>query len=100
MMDSNYSNLDSAIADADYETINMNFTFVVNSTDGDMQCMNVTINDDTLVEGDEAFSVKLNLFTMGVFVTLRNNRTATIIIIDNEGKIDLTVCIASSLIFN
>ena len=77
--------VDSATANVDYETVNMNLTFVVNSTDSTAQCLNVTITDDTLVEGDEIFMVTLVVVTTGVGVTLGSNST-TILIIDNDGQ--------------
>ena len=53
----------------------MNLTFLVGSTDNTTQCLPVTITDDTLVEGDEAFTVTLTLQTTGVGVTTGNNVT-------------------------
>ena len=65
--------------------ISMNLTFLVGSTDNTAQCLPVTITDDTLVEGDEAFTVTLTLQTTGVGVTTGNNVT-DLTITDNEGK--------------
>ena len=59
----------------------MNFTFIENST----QCLNVTISDDTLVEGDEIFTLMLTLITIGVGVTLGRNTATVITIRDDEG---------------
>ena len=61
-------------------------TFPAGSSDGDMsQCVDVTITEDTLVEGDEAFAVTLTLQTTGVGVTTGNS-TTTVTITDNEGR--------------
>lgn len=69
---------DSAVSDAE---LDMNFTFVESSS----QCVNLTIIDDTLVEGYETFRVVLALVTVEVGVSLNSNNTAMITIIDNEG---------------
>ena len=77
--------MDSAIADEDYEMVSMNLTFLVGSMDGAMECLPVNIINDTLVEGDETLTVTLTLLTTGVGVTTGNNMT-DLTITDNEGK--------------
>lgn len=72
------NNLDDTSADL---ILPMNFTFTENST----ECLNMTIIDDTLVEGDEAFTVTLLLVTIDKGVTLGNTSTGLITITDNEG---------------
>ena len=54
--------------------------------DGVTTCLNVTINDDTVME-DKVFTVALTLITTGVGVTVGNNVTI-ITIMDNEGIIE------------
>ena len=65
----------------------MNLTFAVNSTDGAMQCLDVNITDDSLVEGNEMFTITPALVTIGLGVRLDNDTITTIAIIDNEGQI-------------
>lgn len=70
--------LDSSFSDA---SLAMNFTFTENST----ECLNVTIDDDTLIEGEEMFDIRLfSVFPDGA-VTLLSNNSAIITIEDNEG---------------
>ena len=61
-----------------------NLTFSINSTNGDTQCLNVSVTDDTLVEMNETFSMVLTIVTTGLGVTIGDNIT-TFIIEDNEG---------------
>ena len=56
--------------------------FPVNSDDGDIQCENITITDDTLFEGNETFTVTLTTSTPRVDIM---NDETSITIIDNEG---------------
>ncbi len=60
-------------------------TFTTGSMDGSTQCLNVTITEDTLVEGDETFSVTLTLTPPEQAVTAENT-TTTVTITDNEGS--------------
>ena len=76
----------SAVADnMDYaEVMSMNLTFPAHSNDGDIQCLNISILDDALVEGSETFTVILSVpTTTGLVVTTENSMT-TITIIDDE----------------
>lgn len=68
----------------DYENVNISKTIPMNSTNGINQCLNVTLIDDGLVEGNETFMVILTP-EAGVDVTLGNNVTI-VTIVDNEGK--------------
>lgn len=68
------------IASADL-MLTMNFTF----TESSIECLNLSIIDDTLVEGNATFPVILTLVTTGVGVTLETNSSGTITITDNEG---------------
>lgn len=72
------------MTDIDYRGFAKNLTFPVNSVNGTMQCVNVTTNDDTLVESDETFTIALTLITTGLGVSL-SNETTTVSIVDNEG---------------
>lgn len=69
-------NIDTATADVE---LAMNLTFADNST----QCLNLTIIDDTLVEGMETFTVNLTSVNTEVNVAFR---IAEVIIEDNDGK--------------
>ena len=74
-------NADSAVAGSDYEMTTMNLTFPISSMDTDTECLNITIMEDTLVEGEETFTVTL---TTGLGVTTGTDVT-TVTIMDNEG---------------
>ena len=69
---------------SDYEAISTTTTFAAGSTDAETQCLNVTITEDALVEGDETFIVTMTLLTTGVGVTTENDMSA-ITVMDNEG---------------
>lgn len=75
--------LGSATADVDFHTISLNLTFPTNSMNGDIQCLNVTVIDDLLVEGEENFILILTLLSSGN-VTVDND-TITLFIEDDEG---------------
>ena len=72
----------AAFAGADYDAITTNGTFLNGSMAGDMECVSVTITDDSALELDETFTVILT--TSEPAVTLSND-TATITITDNDG---------------
>lgn len=71
------------MAYTDYLMIaSMAVNFAVGSKDGNMQCVNVAITDDSVLEGDEIFIVSLTVTTGDH--TLGN--AATIVtIIDDDG---------------
>ena len=75
------------MSDIDYQAFAMNLTFPVNSVNGTVQCFNVTIIEDNVVENDEMFIITQVLVTTGLGVTIGNNTITTITIIDNEGRI-------------
>lgn len=54
--------------------------FPIGSTNGSVQCINISIIDDDEIEGDETFEITIFSFT----VMIRNQQTV-ITIIDNEG---------------
>ncbi len=64
--------------------LTMDLTFALYSMDGDTVCLDVVIFNDTLVEGDETFTVTLTLVSTDQGVTTGNNTTA-ITITDDEG---------------
>ena len=61
---------------------NMDLIFPTSSGNNDTQCLNVTITDDTALEGAETFIVTLT--TADTLVMLGDNET-TVTITDNEG---------------
>ena len=44
----------------DYDSVSVDLTFLPGASTGDIQCVNVNITDDTVVEDDEPFSVHLS----------------------------------------
>ena len=58
-------------------------SFPPGSSDNATLCVNITIRDDSALEENETFSVTLTFSAPSVMVT---NPTATITIIDNDGK--------------
>ena len=61
----------------------MDLVFTAGTSNGTMQCINVTIIDDSLVESNETFTV--TLITSNSVVELGNNLT-TITITDTDSK--------------
>lgn len=80
-------------------TVKMSKAISMNSMNGTTRCLNVTLFDDTLVEGNETFTVTLTLGTNpGADVSL-GNALAIITIIDNEGKKQLILTIHALAMF-
>ena len=75
------SSLHAAMFDTDYTSISSDEVFPSGSTDGTM-CVNITILDDTALEGNQSFT--LTLTTSDPDVVLGNNVTI-ITITDNDG---------------
>ena len=73
----------AAIAGSDYVSVSMDVVFPAGTSNGDMQCIAVTIIDDREMEGDETFTV--TLATSSSAVTL-GNAVTTITITDNDGE--------------
>ena len=69
----------------------MMLEFTAGSVDDAMQCIDVTINEDLLVEGNETFTVKLSLETPDKGVTLEND-AAIVTIIDADCKCLFEIC--------
>jgi len=57
--------------------------FPVGARSGDARCINVTILDDTALEGNETFTVSLTV--TNVNITVENDLTTVTIIPDNDG---------------
>ena len=55
-------------------------TFPAESTD--MQCASITITDDDVFEGDETFTVTIDVTTPGV---MEGNNITTVTITENDG---------------
>ena len=72
----------AAIAESDYVSVSMDVVFPAGTSNGGMQCIDVTIIDDSEVEEDE-FTVTLT--TSSPLVTL-GNAVTTITITDNDGE--------------
>ena len=70
--------------ESDYTNISSDEVFPFGSTDNDTACVNITIMDDDILEGDHTFTVTLT--TLDPDVMLGNHET-TITIIDNEGNL-------------
>jgi hypothetical protein len=76
----------SAVADTDFiNTTSTSLDFAVASMPGDTHCINVTINEDSALEGDETFNVALMLTTSDPNVVLGTDMT-TITITDNDSE--------------
>ena len=67
-------------------------TFLSGESTGDMQCVNISIIDDTIVEDDETFSVSLISTDLAVNITV-SDATVTINP-DND-----STCVIHTLVF-
>ena len=65
------------MSSSDYNILSEMLTFPTDSSAGTMQCINITITDDEVLEEDETFTVTLTLNTAGV--TLGDSETAVTI---------------------
>ena len=65
---------------SDYALMTTALTFPAESTD--MQCADITITDDDVFEGDETFTVTIDVTTPGV---MQGNNMTTVTIVDNDG---------------
>ena len=66
---------------SDYSGVSIDLVFTAGTSNGTLQCINVTIIDDSLVESNETFSVTMT--TSNSVVVLGNNLT-TITITDTD----------------
>ena len=69
-----------AVSPSDYTLDTTALTFPAESTD--MQCANITITDDDVFEGDETFTLTIDVTTAGVMATMT---MTTVTITDNDG---------------
>lgn len=76
----------TAVASFDYESVDVALEFSAGSADGDMRCINVIINEDLRVEGNETFAIELFLLTDGSRLLVNNTET-TVTILDEDGKV-------------
>ena len=60
-------------------------TLNFSSGDDSVQCANITITDESIVETNETFMVTLSLTNAPPFITLGSQTTATVIIV-NDGE--------------
>ena len=68
--------------DEDYNMMSSSISFPTTSSDGAMECMNITIMDDDAFELNETFTVTLTVNTAGVMV---GNTITEVTITDDEG---------------
>ena len=72
-----------AMENSDFTFLSTDLIFLRGSTDSTSKCVNITITDDTALEGNQAFTVTLT--TSDPDVVLRNSMT-TITIEDNDSE--------------
>lgn len=72
----------SAVAGSDYTMAFSPLEFPAGATTADMECVSIIITEDTAFEGDETFTVWLNIVTNRA---VQGNAVTTISITDNEG---------------
>ena len=72
----------SALAFSDFNIAQPDLTFNSGSTDNTAECVNIIIEDDEALEGDQTFTVTLSTSDPSVMF---GTRTATITITDNDG---------------
>ena len=65
---------------SDYTLVTTALTFPAESTD--MQCADITITDDDVFEGDETFTVTIDVATFDV---MEGNTMTTVTITENDG---------------
>ena len=73
---------------SDYLGVSVDLVFTAGSINGTMQCLNVTIFDDSLVESNETFTV---IMTTSSLVLILGNNVTTVVIMDNDRMIHVTV---------
>ena len=74
----------------------INLEFPVNSQDMSQQCVNITIVDDDILEGEHAFSVRTGNPSVGTRIILRGSTVVKIQ--DNEGITYLNILFYASTI--
>jgi len=73
----------SALSGTDYNNNSGQLTFPANSTNGNIQNIAITINDDTLIEATENFLVGLSNITASGSISIADNQ-ANVNILDND----------------
>lgn len=66
----------------DYTDLTTVLTFTADDVIRDVRCVNVSINDDDILEGDQEFTLSLSSLDPVVFGT----NQATVLIIDNDSE--------------
>jgi hypothetical protein len=74
----------AAIQNRDYQFATTSIILPPGTGDGDLRCLNITILDDDLIEGDEIFTLRLRI-TAGNGVTLGRS-TTTVTITEDDSK--------------
>ena len=69
----------------DFDHLFTSVTFYNGSTDGEEQCVSVSVNSDNRVESEEHFTATLVLVTSGSSL-IRGNATTAITLVDSDGK--------------
>ncbi len=72
----------TAISDFDYINISSTQIFISGSTGNDVRCLDITIVEDSALEGNQTFAVTLSSSDPDVML---ENDITTITIIDNDG---------------
>ena len=72
-----------AVSGYDYSSIQSVETFPSGAAHNDTRCVQITVNDDDALEGDQTFSLILN--TVDLVVMILTN-TTIITIVDNNGQ--------------
>ena len=70
-----------ATAQSDYTSVSSNRVFTSGSTDNDTRCVNITVEDDEALEGDETFTVTLTTSHPNVII---GQVMTTVTIMDND----------------
>ena len=78
-----YSFLNCTGGGRDFLVLNQDLTITA-ASNGSRECFDITIIDDSIIEDTESFQVSLTSATENVVVT--NSSSATVRIIDNDGR--------------
>ena len=96
-MDNCYTFLSLAVENDDYVIPNpFEVTFDITSTSGSLACINISIPQDSALEGDHEFTVHLLTLSPDV-VTVASPQYATVVIADDESKC-IHVCMVFAMI--
>ena len=78
-----YSFPTTALSGTDYEAVTSDVIFATRSSDGDEECVNITILEDDALETSETFTVTLTTSDLDVMI---DTNVTTVIILDNDGE--------------